>query len=888
MIDLYINLPSNNRYRRPANYMSKGYQTRRMAVDYQIPLVTNVKNAKILVEAIARQFDLEIGNVDYQTSHRTVILPGLVNVACFVPGLVSPGSKDLQKITEASIAAGFSMIRIMPVGVEGSITDARTLKIAQQNGKGHCHCDFNLSVTATSTNADQISHVEGEVGSLFIPFNHLSDNISRVATVTAHFDAWPAHKPLVTDARTTDLASILLLASLHNRRIHVTCVSTRDDIKLIALGKQKGLKVTCDVSIYSLYCRGASSQAASFCRPRTTSTRSGSTCGTIDVFSVGSLPYQLAHAKQQNFDVSVGIADALPLLLTSVAEGRLTLDDIKMRLYDNPMEIWSCTSRWTRPWRSRSTGRTTSAMTPRAGWSPTAGRVMKGAVQRVTFMDKVVCMDGELLAAPPLGKDMSSHLKMTPMSPPMKPTHGAIVQVGPESPRMAARTGRNLDVAFGATFPQQQQPQPLQQQHAQQQQQHLARSPVLSSSDLGPAAVVAAAGFTLFQQPALAGVSSSSSSSTSTISPPCRRCWRSQLVQERARALGGEVHAVGPAPAVHGGAGDAHRGAAGRGHVAASGPGALHAVLRAVDAHVGVVRRGHAAAGRAHGGGDGVASSVRKGETLQDTLRTLGSYGDAWCCGTADESSSDVARRYSQVPVVNAGNGADEHPTQAFLDLFTIREELGTLSGKTVTFVGDLLHGRTRALALPCCWATTRRAGAARAPGRLALPRRTVAARRAPASCSPSRRTSRRRWWRAPTCSTARASSARFPATRTTSARGGAIASTTARSATREVGMVVLHPLPRNDEVAEEVDFDQRAAYFRQVRVYSPFFSVTEQHILFFSPLSLPLSISSRSPRHTLSLSPFTAFLRSQGIFVGFSVPWRTLFETSGRRHRHH
>ncbi len=224
MIDLYINLPSNNKYRRPANYMSKGYQTRRMAVDYQIPLVTNVKNAKILVEAIARHFDLNVGIRDYQTSHRTAIFPGLINIAAFVPGLVSPGSQDLQTVTRASVAAGFSMIRVMPLGVDGAITDARTLKVAQQNSKRGAHCDFNLSISATSTNANQISHVAAEVGSLFIPFNHLSDNISKVAAVTAHFDAWPLHKPIVTDAKTTDLASILLLASLHNRRIHVTCV----------------------------------------------------------------------------------------------------------------------------------------------------------------------------------------------------------------------------------------------------------------------------------------------------------------------------------------------------------------------------------------------------------------------------------------------------------------------------------------------------------------------------------------------------------------------------------------------------------------------------------------------------------------------------------------
>jgi len=68
LIDLYINLPSSNRYRRPANYMSSGYRTRRMAIDYQTPLVTNIKNAKMLIEAMSRHYDLEISNVDYQTS----------------------------------------------------------------------------------------------------------------------------------------------------------------------------------------------------------------------------------------------------------------------------------------------------------------------------------------------------------------------------------------------------------------------------------------------------------------------------------------------------------------------------------------------------------------------------------------------------------------------------------------------------------------------------------------------------------------------------------------------------------------------------------------------------------------------------------------------------
>ena len=80
--------------------MSMGYRSRRMAVDYQIPLITNVKIAKILVEAMSRNYDLNVRNLDFQTSHRTVVLPGLVNVAAFVPGVAQVGSHDFKIVQQ--------------------------------------------------------------------------------------------------------------------------------------------------------------------------------------------------------------------------------------------------------------------------------------------------------------------------------------------------------------------------------------------------------------------------------------------------------------------------------------------------------------------------------------------------------------------------------------------------------------------------------------------------------------------------------------------------------------------------------------------------------------------------------------------------------------------
>ncbi len=88
-------------------------------------------------------------------------------------------------------------------------------------------------------------------------------------------------------------------------------------------------------------------------------------------------------------------------------------------------------------------------------------------------------------------------------------------------------------------------------------------------------------------------------------------------------------------------------------------------------------------------------SSVAKGESLPDTVRTLESYSDAIVIRHPEKGSAAEAAAAASKPVINAGDGPGEHPTQALLDAFTIREEMGTLDGLTVTMLGDLKYGRT-------------------------------------------------------------------------------------------------------------------------------------------------------------------------------------------------
>ncbi len=88
-------------------------------------------------------------------------------------------------------------------------------------------------------------------------------------------------------------------------------------------------------------------------------------------------------------------------------------------------------------------------------------------------------------------------------------------------------------------------------------------------------------------------------------------------------------------------------------------------------------------------------SSVSKGESLPDTIRTLECYADVIVLRHPEIGASTVAARYASKPVISAGDGAGEHPTQGLLDLYTIYSELGAVDGLHVAMVGDLKYGRT-------------------------------------------------------------------------------------------------------------------------------------------------------------------------------------------------
>jgi aspartate carbamoyltransferase catalytic subunit len=99
--------------------------------------------------------------------------------------------------------------------------------------------------------------------------------------------------------------------------------------------------------------------------------------------------------------------------------------------------------------------------------------------------------------------------------------------------------------------------------------------------------------------------------------------------------------------------------------------------------------------GTSFGIADATSSSVQKGESLADTVRIMSGYTDAIVLRHSLDGSSKFAAEVSSKPVINAGSGTEEHPTQAIQDLYTIKKELGKIDGKNIGIVGDLKYGRT-------------------------------------------------------------------------------------------------------------------------------------------------------------------------------------------------
>jgi len=210
-------------------------------------------------------------------------------------------------------------------------------------------------------------------------------------------------------------------------------------------------------------------------------------------------------------------------------------------------------------------------------------------------------------------------------------------------------------------------------------------------------------------------------------------------------------------------------------------------------------------------------SSVAKGETLADTVRTLECYADVIVLRHPEVGAAALAAKAARKPVINAGDGVGEHPTQALLDSFTIREELGRVDNLTVTMLGDLKFGRTvhslsRLLTL---FSGIKLHYVS--PDILRMPREVMDEVAAKGISQTEHATLDAVLPETDVLYVTRVQKERFEDVEVYEKMKSAfIISPEVLSRARK-DMIVMHPLPRVTEITTEVDDDPRAAYFRQM-----------------------------------------------------------------------
>lgn len=209
------------------------------------------------------------------------------------------------------------------------------------------------------------------------------------------------------------------------------------------------------------------------------------------------------------------------------------------------------------------------------------------------------------------------------------------------------------------------------------------------------------------------------------------------------------------------------------------------------------------------------SSSIVKGETLADTIRMVEGYADAIVLRHPHEGAARLAAKYSSKPVINAGDGAGQHPTQTILDLFTIRQQAGGIADKNVVLVGDLKYGRTAhslAEALGMFGANLTFV----APPLLQMPKETIKHLEKSGSVPRLSSDLAEVISDADVLYVTRIQRERFPDPSEYIKVAGSyrVDNVLLREAKKD--LAIMHPLPRVDEITPEVDQTENAKYFQQ------------------------------------------------------------------------
>lgn len=211
-------------------------------------------------------------------------------------------------------------------------------------------------------------------------------------------------------------------------------------------------------------------------------------------------------------------------------------------------------------------------------------------------------------------------------------------------------------------------------------------------------------------------------------------------------------------------------------------------------------------------------SSAVKGETLEDSIRIISGYSDMIVLRHNEHGAAARAASVSSVPIINAGDGDGEHPTQALLDIYTIQKEFGRIDTLKIALTGDLLYGRTIHSLIYLLSLSRHIEVFLVAPQELRLPEKYKTFLRAKKIKFSESNTLESVLSKIDVLYMTRIQKERFSSARLYARVKNSFVLNKKLLGQLNTHAVIMHPLPRVNEISRDVDEDKRAAYFRQAK----------------------------------------------------------------------
>jgi carbamoyl-phosphate synthase / aspartate carbamoyltransferase / dihydroorotase len=343
-----------------------------------------------------------------------------------IPGLIDPHvhmrepgathKEDWSSGTAAALTGGYTQVLAMP-NTDPPVVDGASLAHAAKLAAANARCDFGLYLGAGSDNVSQVAALSDCTAGLklYLDQTYGPLRLDELSLWQAHMHAWPKNRPLVAHAEGRSLAAAILISALVDRPLHIAHVASREEILLVRAAKERGLKVTCEVTPHHLFLTADDLPGGwGEVRPRLGTQADvdalWANLAVIDCFATDHAPHTAAEKASENPPPGFpGLETALPLLLTAVHAGRLTQDDVITRMADNVRCIFGVPSQ-PETWVDvdLDTEHTLSAqgMQSKAGWTPFEGWHVRGAVRQVVLRGQTVYQDGRVLALPGYGQQI--------------------------------------------------------------------------------------------------------------------------------------------------------------------------------------------------------------------------------------------------------------------------------------------------------------------------------------------------------------------------------------------------------------------------------------------------------------------------------------------------